>query len=134
MGDGGKLRQCSSLRGRLVSAVARRLYSQSQEYLDVVVKVEWHAWRCSWAFCLHGVSKCAPAADDMAAKVEQKHREVGSDSGAAASKDGSESFPSAAEGDAADGAGAAYEEDSQYHEDFWKTRSTASMVRGRPTS
>ena len=28
VGDGGKLRKCSSLRGRLVSAVARRLYSQ----------------------------------------------------------------------------------------------------------
>ena len=35
-------------------------------------KVEWHAWRPSWACGLHAVSKYALAAGDVAAKTEQK--------------------------------------------------------------
>ena len=108
VGDGGKLRQCSSSRGRLVSAVARRLRPGSQEFLDVVVKVEWHAWRSSWAWGLHAVSKYALAADD-AAKTEQKHCTVATGNGADAVEEAIECAHGKAEGAAADGNGAAYE-------------------------
>ena len=84
VGDGGKLRQCSSSRGRLVSAVARRLRPGSQDFLDVVVNFEWHAWRSSWACGLQAVSKYALAAGDVAAKTEQKHCAVATGNGAGA--------------------------------------------------
>ena len=107
VGDGGQIRRCSSQRERLISAMAHRLLSRSHEYLDVVVKVEWHAWRCSWAFCLRGVAKSAPAADDTAAK-----------SGADVSDEETGCVLGAAEGPAADDTGAAYKVAYQYHEDF----------------
>ena len=118
VGDGGKLRQCSSSRGRLISAVARRLRPGSQDYLDVVVKVEWHAWRTSWAYGLHAVSKYALAAKDSAAKVERQHCKVATGNGADASDEEIECAPGVAEGPAADGEGAAYKVAYQSHEDF----------------
>ena len=118
VGDGGKLRQCSSSRGRLVSAVARRLRPGSQEYLDVVVKVEWHAWRTSWAYSLHAVSKYAPAAEDSAAKVERQHCKVATGNGADASDEETVRALGVAEGPAADDDGAAYKVAYQSHEDF----------------
>ena len=87
-----------------------RLFAEgSQDFLDVVVKVEWHAWRSSWACGLHAVSKCALAAGGVAAKTEQKHCTVATGNGAGAVEEAIECAHGTAEGAAADGDGAAYE-------------------------